>query len=143
MYPTIPQIESKICTRCRFERQTAHLICPRCGRTLRTETQIRLFGAGVAVFGFINFVTFGISIGAFYRALAGIDAGELEWRASPETILLTLLVFKLLAALAAAAVIGGLWQLLSGVRNFKVYFGLAGGAVLIWLGLTAADFFVR
>jgi len=131
-----PQMQS--CFKCRWEGRTFLTACPRCGKGLFSQTNVRWRGValiilGLFLSGLMSAVTIFVTV--FLMTAAKDPRSNAQFRGSESMLLLIYLVFGALIAGGVTAAIGGVWQAVFGRRNmFLMWFCAAFMLVALFAG---------
>ena len=114
------QPQMHFCFKCRWEGRTVLTGCPRCGRFLFSQRNVRWRGVGLVfiglfISGLMSAVTVFVTI--FMMAAAKDPRNNAELRGNELIFLLMYIVFGALIAGGLTATVGGAWQAIFGRRN--------------------------
>jgi hypothetical protein len=120
-----PQPEESECFKCSFRGRVDRTACPRCGKRLYTESNIRMRGVLLIAIGiFLALFMGAIAVGVFLLLASVRDKDSV--RRINDSLPMLIGVFGIFAAVIAYgvnSVVMGLWQAITGRRN----------KALIWL----------
>jgi hypothetical protein len=135
--------QRRSCFKCRWEGDTAQIICPKCGKRLFTRTNIRVRGAVLIAVGlFLSGLMSAIAIAVTALIAQAVKQPNANFRLQEEPHLFVLMyvVFAGVIAAGAAATLNGIWMLIFGRRNmFLFYIFIA----LLVVAYVAGSFFTR
>ncbi|MGA9996193.1 MAG: hypothetical protein WBP93_12315 [Pyrinomonadaceae bacterium] len=125
------------CFRCGYTTDTPTAQCPRCGRRLRSASQVRAFGVLLVVLGgFLVIAIGGISIlvvGAISQT--GKSGSSARFTGGPGDVLFIFGIFGLVFSFGLASIAGGVWQILFGRANKILSYLILGlGAIFFIIG---------
>lgn len=140
-----PQPEESECFKCSFRGRVDRTACPRCGKRLYTESNIRTRGALlIAIGGFLAVFMGAIAVGVFIL-LASVRDKE-SVRRMNDSLPMLITVFAIFAAVIAYglnSIVMGLWQLITGRRNKALIWLMWAMLSLILIGGAAFRVFAR
>lgn len=114
-----PEPEESECFKCSFRGKVDRTSCPRCGKRLYTESNIRMRGVGLILIGF--FLALGMTalgIGLFVILGTVRDQDSIRRINDSVPFLIGIYVlFGTIIAYGANAVLAGIWQMATGRRN--------------------------
>src|SRR6187549_789103 len=120
LYPNqtaAPQPQMYFCFKCRWEGRTFQKICPRCGKSLFSQTNVRIRGVMLAFIGL--FLSGFMSVIAFFGTVFLMEAAKnpktgAKFNGDESMLVLTYLIFGGVIAMGITAFIAGLWQIIFG-----------------------------
>jgi hypothetical protein len=131
---TLPQIH--FCFKCRWEARTVMPVCPRCGRGLFSQRNVRWRGValtflGLFLSGFMSVIA--VFVTAFLIDTAKNPRNRANFNGEEPMLILIYLIFGGVIAMGVTMILAGLWQVIFGRRNM----------ILIWIffALIFATFF--
>jgi hypothetical protein len=129
------QIKHRTCFKCKYEAETAALICPRCRKRLRSRGEIRLLG-GVLVMigGLLLAMMSAISIGVYGIIFHPGNANGARFTGGESELMMIAGVFGFVFLFGFIAVIAGLWQLILGRRNMLLVWTIVGLGIIFIVG---------
>lgn len=125
----IEQPSFKTCYVCKYEGETVEVNCPNCRKPMKSKMQIKILGGLMMLIGFFLIALMGFIINFTNQAING-NSSTVRWNASPEETKWMLAVLYIVLLFGFSSTITGLWQLVTGRRNFLllvIMFGLAFG----------------
>ena len=137
MNAEIRQPEMYFCQKCSAETETASPACPRCGKTMQTQSQIKSLGKLVLICG--RFITFVFGISALAVLAIILFAHNLK---DTVTALAALGLTGTGLTLGITAIFGGRWQAKHG-RKSKLFLWVFIGLVVLMLILGRVFSFVK
>jgi hypothetical protein len=122
--PAQPQLH--FCFKCRWEARTVLKACPRCGKGLFSQTNVRVRGVlltflGLFLSGFMSVIAFFVT--AFLIEASKNPKNSASFNGTEEMLGLTYLIFAGVIGMGVTMILAGLWQIIFGRRNM----------VLIWI----------
>lgn len=135
-------IKHRSCYKCKTEIETAEAKCARCGRRLRSRTEIRTLGALMIFLGSFLIIFMGyISLWMYNVILHPETANGAKFTGDNNELLLIAAVFGFVFLFSLVAVINGFWQLIFGRRNMiLVWIIIVFGIIFIGSGLALTLF---
>ncbi|HEY0458576.1 MAG TPA: hypothetical protein VGC97_05440 [Pyrinomonadaceae bacterium] len=127
LYPNqLPAPQIHFCFKCRWEGRTVSKACPRCGRHLFSQRNVRIRGVALAFLGlflsgFMSAITFFVT--ALLASAAKDPKNGAKFNGDAHMLLMIYIIFGALIAGGLTAAIGGAWQAIFGRRNM----------VLMWI----------
>lgn len=146
MSQNIIRVEPRTCFKCRYEANIANLKCPKCGRKLRTRTQVRVLGLFLTLIsglltGFMSVLAFGI-YGVIQNS--GKPGATAKFTGDQNDIWLIAAVFGLVILFSLVGLVTGLWQLIFGKRNLILTYTVLGlGGILFVGGFIINKFYIE
>lgn len=110
----------RMCFKCKFEDNTALKKCPRCGRPLFSETNVRVRGVlmffiGLFLSGFMSFIAFSVADLLFKSSINIAVNSQLSQK--PYLIVVIYVIFGGVIAGGLSVMFAGIWQVIFGRRN--------------------------
>jgi magnesium-transporting ATPase (P-type) len=142
----MPNVQYRLCFKCKWEGETAEKLCPRCRKATQTRRFIRATGAALVALGGFLIVVMGaitiVVVGLFQQSgRPGAPSMGARFTGTKDQMLMILGIFGFVLLFGFVSVIAGLWQLIFGRRNMiLVYFILALGVVFLVGGSIAQMF---
>ena len=123
LYPNqtaAPQPQMHFCFKCRWEGRTFQKLCPRCGKGLFSQTNVRARGVvmtfiGLFLSGFMSVIAFFVTV--FLMEAAKNPKTGAKFNGDATMLVLTYLIFGAVIAMGITAFIAGLGQIIFGRRN--------------------------
>jgi hypothetical protein len=114
----VPQIH--FCFKCRWEGRTVLTGCPRCGRSLFSQTNVRVRGVlltflGLFLSGLMSVIAFFVT--PFLITAAKDPRNNAKFNGEEHLLLLIYIVFGSLIGAGITTTIAGIWQAVFGRRN--------------------------
>jgi uncharacterized protein YqhQ len=121
-----PPLQLHFCFKCRWEGRTNLPACPRCGRGLFSQTNVRVRGVlltflGLFLSGFMSVIAFFVT--AFLIDTAKNPRNSANFNGQEHMLILAYLIFGGVIAMGVTMILAGLWQIIFGRRNM----------ILIWI----------
>jgi hypothetical protein len=138
--------EFKECFRCSFRGETADIDCPKCGKKLRTSTNIRTRGVVQIVTGVILVLMMaGLSLFIGGLMARGINDPETARKMAEQKIFLLVVYafFGVIALFGLNGIVMGTWQIATGRRNKILMWVMFALLALILIGCFATVFVVQ
>lgn len=139
-YPNQPAAkppELHFCFKCRWEGRISQTVCPRCGKRLFSQKNVR--GRGVLLTFLGLFLSGFMSAIAFFVTAMLIQASknpktEVKFNGDEHMFIMIYLIFAGVIAMGVTMILAGIWQIIFGRRNM----------ILIWIffALIFLTFFV-
>ncbi len=135
--------ESSSCYSCgHVTSEGAAGACPKCGRRLRTATQVRRLGwlqlaIGVFLVGLMGTITYNLAPSLLPSAAA--TRGGARFTGTPEQAQLILGLFGMVLVFGLGSMLSGLWQIKTGRRNKWLFVIM----VLLFVVLILFSWFLR
>jgi hypothetical protein len=140
LYPNQPAAappQLHFCFKCRWEGRTFLPACPRCGRGLFSQTNVRVRGVlmtflGLFLSGLMSVIAFFVT--AFLIQTAKNPKNSAGFKGEEHLLIMIYLIFGGVIAMGVTMILAGLWQVIFGRRNM----------ILIWIffALIFVTFFV-
>ena len=113
-----PQLH--FCFKCRWEGRTVQAACPRCGKRLFSQTNVRWRGValiflGLFLTGFMSVIAFFVTV--FLLAATKDPRNNAQFTGSESLLLMIYIIFGSLIVSGLTATVGGIWQAVFGRRN--------------------------
>lgn len=138
------QIKHRSCFKCKYETETADAKCARCGRRLRSRTEIRVLGAILIFLGGFLLVVMGTISSWMYNVIFHPQsANGAKFTGDASELAMIAGVFGFVFLFSFIAVIAGLWQLILGRRNMILVWIIVGLGIIFIVGGEAMLFFTK
>ena len=117
------------CFKCRWEGRINQTVCPRCGKPLFSEKNIRVRGVVLTFLGL--FLSGFMSAIAFFATTMLMEAAKnpksgAKFNGDEHMLIMIYLIFAGVIAIGITAIAAGLWQIIFGRRNmFLIWIFLA------------------
>jgi hypothetical protein len=136
------QIKHRSCFKCKYEIETTEPKCARCGRRLRTRTEIRVLGAVMISLGGFLLVAMSIISGWIYTVIFHPEsANGAKFTGDENQLMMIAGVFGFIFLFSFVAIAAGLWQLILGRRNMILVWTILGLGIIFIVGGNAVIFF--
>ena len=117
------------CFKCRWEGRVSQTVCPRCGKPLFSEKNVRVRGViltflGLFLSGFMSAIAFFVT--AMLMEAAKNPKTPVKFNGDEHMLIMIYLIFAGVIAMGVTMILAGLWQIIFGRRNM----------FLIWIFLT-------
>jgi MFS family permease len=122
-----PQLH--FCFKCRWEGRISQTVCPRCGKPLFSEKNIRVRGViltflGLFLSGFMSAIAFFVT--AMLMQASKNPKTSAKLNGDEHMLIMIYLIFAGVIAMGVTIMLAGIWQIIFGRRNL----------FLIWIFLT-------
>lgn len=138
------QVKHRSCFKCKYETETADTKCARCGRRLRSRTEIRILGAILVCLGGFLLVAMTFVTGWMYNVIFYPQtANGAKFTGDADDLAMIAGVFGFVFLFSFIALIAGLWQLILGRRNMILVWAIVGLGIVFIVGGEAMVFFMK
>jgi MFS family permease len=126
---TAIQPQMHFCFKCRWEGRISQAVCPRCGKPLFSEKNIRVRGVILTVLGL--FLSGFMSAIAFFVTAMLLEASKnpktgAKFNGDEHILIMIYLIFAGVIAMGVTITLAGIWQIIFGRRNmFLIWIFLA------------------
>ncbi|HEY8562188.1 MAG TPA: hypothetical protein VIL74_17570 [Pyrinomonadaceae bacterium] len=123
---TAAHLPLQFCFKCRWEGRTEIPACPRCGRGLFSQTNVRWRGVALVFLGlFLSGLMSGVAIFVTLMLAAAAEdpRNRVNLNGAEHLLILGYLIFAGFIGIGVTMIAAGLWQIIFGRRNM----------VLIWV----------
>ncbi|HVE58414.1 MAG TPA: hypothetical protein VNB22_16395 [Pyrinomonadaceae bacterium] len=130
-----PQLH--FCFKCRWEGRVSQTVCPRCGKRLFSQKNVRVRGViltflGLFLSGFMSAIAFFVTA-MLVEAAKNPKTGA-KFNGDEHMLLMVYLIFAGVIAMGVTIILAGLWQIIFGRRNMFliwIFFALIGLTFLV------------